>query len=76
MRTEVTKSSKTRLWVGIVLHAPTSWGWGAIFNSWVQHYFEFWVGRAHLYRVSNLILFYTCVSVLWQKEKLIRKSLM
>ena len=26
MRTEVTKSSKTRLWVGIVLHAPTSWG--------------------------------------------------
>ena len=24
MCTEVTKSSKTRLWVGIVLHAPTS----------------------------------------------------
>ncbi len=31
MCTEVTKSLKTRLWVGIVLHAPTSWGWGTIF---------------------------------------------
>ncbi len=40
MCTEVTKSSKTRLWVGIVLHAPTSWGWGTVFNSWVQHYFS------------------------------------
>ncbi len=76
MRTEVTKSSKTRLWVGIVLHAPTSWGWGAIFNSWVQHYFEFLGEQGScICRVSNLILFYTCVLVLWQKEKLIRKSL-
>ncbi len=47
MCTEVTKSSKTRLWVGIVLH-----------------YFEFWMGRAHLYRVSNLINFTPSVSVL------------
>ncbi len=62
--TEVTKSSKTRLWVGIVLRAPTSWGWGTIFNSWVQHYFEFWVGRAHLQSLKFNINLTPCVSVL------------
>ena len=59
MRTEVTKSSKTRLWVGIVLHAPTSWGWGAIFNSWVQHYFSI-VTPLSLFETLNH-LFYHCM---------------
>ena len=56
MCTEVTKSSKTRLWVGIVLHAPTIVEGGArslTVGSSTTSSFG-WAGL--ICRVSNLIL--------------------